>query len=290
MIKEKFSSTDFSLLCVAFIWGNVYIFGKIALRVSFAALRTVLAVPVLLLVLSCKENGLHLGKKDIIPFALLGFLGHFLNRLSFSYGLHYTSASSASILMSITPVFAALFGAFLHIEKVSLRSSLGIVIAFLGVFLVIKGDWSQVELSSVTLKGDYFILGATLSWALFTVLAKRMLKEHTSLRLTTWTAFFGAVFMMPFLIKPLAQNAFVQPSLKAWLCLLYVSIMANALAQLLWVRGIEKIGPTKTTIYICLVPLVAIFFAGIILMESILPIQFFGVLLVLAGVYLTRFG
>ena len=149
---------------------------------------------------------------------------------------------------------------------------------------------SQFELSSATLKGDFFILGAAVSWALFTVLAKTLLKEHTSLKLTTWTAFFGAVFMMPFLIKPLAQNAFVQPSLKAWLCLLYVSIMANALSQLLWVRGIEKIGPTKTTIYICLVPLVAIFSAGIFLMESILPIQFLGVLLVLGGVYLTRFG
>lgn len=254
MIKTKFSSTDFSLLCVAFIWGNVYIFGKIALRefdpVSFAALRTLLAVPFLLIALGFKENGLHLGKKDIIPLALLGFLGHFLNRLSFSYGLNYTSASSASILMSTTPVFAAIFGTFLRIEKVSLRSIFGIATAFAGVFLVITGDWAQVELSSVTLKGDFFILGATLSWALFTVLAKTLLKEHTSLKLTTWTAFFGAVFMMPFLVKPLAQNAFVQPSLKAWLCLLYVSIMANALAQLLWVTGIEKIGPTKTTIYI----------------------------------------
>jgi drug/metabolite transporter (DMT)-like permease len=294
MIERKFSSTDFSLLCVALIWGNVYIFGKIALRefdpVSFAALRTVLAAPILLLALIFKENGLRFGKKDIIPFALLGFLGHFLNRLCFSYGLNYTSASSASILMSATPVFAALFGVFLRIDKVSPRSVFGILTAFVGVFLVIKGDWSHIELSSVTLKGDFFILGATVSWALFTVLTKRILKEHTSLRLTTWTAFFGAVFMMPFLIKPLAQNAFVEPSLKAWLCLLYVSIMANALAQLLWVTGIQKIGPTKTTVYICLVPLVAIFFAGVILMESILPIQFLGVLLVLAGVYLTRFG
>lgn len=294
MTEKKFSSTDFSLLCVALIWGNVYIFGKIALRefdpVSFAALRTLLAVPVLLVALFFKENGLRLGKKDIIPLAFLGFLGHFLNRLSFSYGLHYTSASSASILMSTTPVFAAIFGAFLRVEKASLRSIIGMVVAFLGVFLVIKGDWAEIELSSVTLKGDFFILGATVSWALFTVLAKRILKDHTSLRLTTWTAFFGGLFMMPFLINPLAQNAFLQPSLKAWLCLLYVSIMANALAQLLWVTGIAKIGPTKTTMYICLVPLVTIFFAGIILMESILPIQFVGVLLVLGGVYLTRFG
>jgi len=294
MIEKKFSSTDFLLLCVALIWGNVYIFGKIALRefdpVSFAALRTVLAVPFLLIALSLRENGLHLGKKDILPLAFLGFLGHFLNRLSFSYGLNYTSASSASILMSTTPVFAAIFGASLRIEKASPRSIVGMVVAFLGVFLVIKGDWSQIELSSAALKGDFFILGATLSWALFTVLAKRILKEHSSLRLTTWTAFFGAVFMMPLLINPLAQNAFLQPSLKAWLCLLYVSIMANALAQFLWVSGIEKIGPTKTTVYICLVPLLAILFASIILRESILPLQFLGVVLVLAGVYLTRFG
>lgn len=66
-------------------------------------------------------------------------------------------------------------------------------------------------------------------------------------------------------VRRLAQGAFAHNTLKGWLCLLYVSILGNALAHLSWVTGISKIGPTRTTMYQTFVPLVAIFFAVLFL-------------------------
>ena len=104
MIGKKFSSADLLLLCVVIIWGSVYTFGKIALRefdpLSFAALRTILAAPILLVAVRFKENGLHLAKKDILPFVFLGFLGHFLNRLQKAQGSGFTRPENGQIYFS----------------------------------------------------------------------------------------------------------------------------------------------------------------------------------------------
>jgi drug/metabolite transporter (DMT)-like permease len=292
MDEKTLSFADLLLLCVVVIWGTNYTVGKIALRefdpTSFAALRTILAAPVLFLALGLKERGVHLTKKDIPPFVILGLLGNVLNRFAWSYGLHFTTASNASLLMSTAPILAALFASIFRIERVTLKSALGIGVAFLGVFFVIKGDFS--DLGKATLMGDFLMLGAALSWALFSIFAKPFLRDYNILKLTAWSSQFGAVFLVPFILRPLAQGAFAHPTLKGWLCLLYVSILGNALAHVFWVAGISKIGPTRTTMYQTFVPVVAIFFAVMFLGESLLGIQVVGVVLVLGGVYVTRFA
>jgi drug/metabolite transporter (DMT)-like permease len=294
MNEKTLSFADLLLLCVVLIWGTNYTVGKIALRefdpTSFAALRTILAAPFLFLALGLKERGVHLTKKDIPPFVLLGLFGNVLNRFAWSYGLHFTTASNASLLMSTAPILAALFASLFRIERVTLKSALGIGVAFLGVFFVIKGDFSDLGLGKTTLMGDFLMLGAALSWALFSIFAKPFLRDYSILKLTAWSAQFGAVFLVPFILGPLAQGAFAHPTLKGWLCLLYISILGNAVAHVFWVTGISKIGPTRTTMYQTFVPVVAIFFAVMFLGESLLGVQIVGVVLVIGGVYVTRFA
>ncbi len=294
MKRAGFSYVDILLLTVVIIWGTVFSFGKIALRefdpATFAALRTIMAAPILLLAMRIRENCLSLTRKELISFALLGFLGQFINRMSFSYGLSYTTASSASIIMGTTPVFTVLFALCSRIERVTAVSAAGIISAFIGVSLVVKGDWSYTTLRSVFLWGDLFILGAAASWALFTVVAKQVVTSHGILRTTAWSSAFGALFMLPVFFTSARQGDLLDCSFTAWLCVLYVSLLANALAHILWITGISRIGPTKTTIYQTLVPIVAILFARSMLSEPLLSTQIAGVVLILGGVYLTRFG
>jgi len=134
------------------------------------------------------------------------------------------------------------------------------------------------------------MLGTGFSWALFTIYAKHLLQNHSILKLTAWSAQFGAAFMLPFALKPLTQGALAGISSKAWFCLLFVSLLGNTLSHLFWITGIFKIGPTKTTIYQTLVPLVAIFVAVMVLAESLALVQMVGAVLILGGVYLTRIG
>ena len=290
---KSLSYADLLLLTVVFIWATNYTFGKIALRefepTSIAALRTLFAAPILLVVVALKERCLHIGKKDILPFAILGLLGHFLNRFGWSYGLNFTTASNASLLMATTPIIAAVFATFLRVERITLIAAIGIAVTVLGVFFVIEKDFSSLEFGKATVFGDFFVLGGAFSFALFSVYAKYFLHEYSILRLTAFSAQFGAFFMVPFILGPLFRGALFHHSLKAWLCLLYISILGNALTALFWIIGISKIGPTRTTMYQTLVPLVAIAFAMVMLGERLFKVQVIGMVLVLGGSYLTRF-
>jgi len=137
MNERTFSYADLLLICVVIIWGANYTFGKVALRefgpTGFASLRTIFSTPILLIALSIKEKGLHLTREDILPFALLGFFGHFLNRICWSYGLSFTTASNASLLMAITPIHVVLLARLFRIEKVHRKSAVGITVALVGV-------------------------------------------------------------------------------------------------------------------------------------------------------------
>jgi len=197
-----------------------------------------LSAPILLLVLSIREKGLHITKGDILPFALLGLLGHCLNRLCWSYGLTLTTASNASLLLAITPIHVALLATLFGIERVHRKSAAGIAVALLGVFFVLKADLVNVRFGKATLVGDVFMLGTGVLWALFTIYAKHLLQNHSILKLTAWSAQFGAAFMIPFALRSLIQGELAGISLKAWVCLLVVSFLGNALSHLFWITGI----------------------------------------------------
>jgi drug/metabolite transporter (DMT)-like permease len=132
--------------------------------------------------------------RDFCWLILLGFLGTFINRIFWSWGLALTTASNSALTMSHSPIFVLLSSALLLRIEVTSRSALGIIIAFVGVSLVIKGDWHGLEVSSRTLQGDLLIISAAATWALFTVLAKRLLKEHSNLKVTAYIMIIGAFF------------------------------------------------------------------------------------------------
>ena len=76
--------------------------------------------------------------------------------------------------------------------------------------------------------------------------------------------------------------------LNAWLGLGYAAILSLVVAYLLWNRSVKAVGGTRTAIYMCITPLVAVTGAWLLLGERPLPLQGLGAVLIVAGVLLTR--
>jgi drug/metabolite transporter (DMT)-like permease len=142
--------------------------------------------------------------------------------------------------------------------EVTLRATLGIFISFLGIILVIQGDGEGWALSSQTFQGDLLIIGAAIVWALFTVLAKPLLKEYSSLKVTTYVMLLSTIFFLPYLPNE-KGGGWWEISGLAWFSVLYVAILGNGLAYFFWVVGIQRIGPLRTILYQYLMPVTAIF-------------------------------
>lgn len=289
--KKAFSVTDLYLLLAVIIWGSDYLFAKIALRevspLSFSAMRTAISTVILLPFFIKREKNWSVSTRNFLWLIALAFLGTFLNRLLWSVGLNLTTASNAALLFSTSPLFVLVILGLLLRAEITFRPVLGIFISFIGVFLVIQGDWKGWTMSSETFQGDLIILASSFTWALFTVLAKRLLKAYSSLKVTAYMMVIGTLLYLPFLPNE-KGGGWAEISGLAWFSVLYVAILGNCLAYFFWILGIQNIGPVRTILYQYLMPVTAILFAVPFLKETLTAVQVWGAVVVFGGIFLAR--
>ena len=289
--RKGFSSTDLYLFLATVLWGSDYLFAKIALRevspLSFAAIRTLISTAVMFPIFIRSEKEWRVKPRDLLYLLGLGLLGTFINRVCWSVGIDFTTASNASLLSTTSPIFVLLISFFLFRTAVSWRAALGILLSFAGVSLVIQGDWKEWAKGGGNVWGDLLLLLASLTWAFFTVLAKFLMKEYSSLKVTAYIMLIGSILFMPFLPNERA-GGWSGVSLLGWFSVFYVAFTGNFLAYFFWMRGIQNIGPMRTILYSYLTPITAILFAVPFLGETLTAGQIWGALIVFAGIFLAR--
>ena len=275
------------------IWGSDYPFAKIAMQeispLSFSAARTILATAVLFPFFLKQEPSWKVPCRDFLYLILLACFGTFVNRICWSVGLNLSTASNAALLMTTSPIFVLITSVLLFRSSVTWKAASGILVAFAGVFFVIQGDLKGWNWSGESFLGDLILLVAAVSWALFTALAKFLLKDHSSLKVTAYVMAIGSVLFIPFLPNE-NPGGWREISALAWFSLLYVGLSGNCLAYFLWMKGIQNIGPLKTILYSYLMPITAIAFSIPLLGETITATQVWGGLIVFAGIFLARSG
>lgn len=291
-VYKKFGKTDVLMLLAILFWAVNFSFLKIVFRemepLAFNGLRMLLAS--LLLVLICLFSGesLRVDRKDFWKLVGLGVIGNTLFQIAFMCGLDLTTASNSSIIIALTPVSIALLSYFLKHEKIHPAAWVGIVISFVGFYLVISSQYGVLQFSYKSLLGDILIFTGNIFWALFTVFSWPMLKRFSPLKLTTLTMVFGTVFYIPFCIRDTLNTDFYALSIRAWAILVYSAVFSLVIPYIIWFLSVKRIGNSKTAIYDNLIPVLTILFAYFMIEERITLIQAIGALVIFAGVYLTR--
>ncbi|MFL5734358.1 MAG: DMT family transporter [Chloroflexia bacterium] len=290
-----FTIYDIMLLGMIVIWAANPAAIKVALRymdpLVFNAIRFALAtlLPVGL-ALASKEK-LKWARGDGRKFFALGLVGHGFYQALFIIGLSATLAGNAALILSISPAFVAIFGALLGYERVRAHTWVGIAISFTGVALVVLGTSEQLEFGP-RLIGDLLIVLVTIIWAFYTVVSQSLLKRYSPVQLNALTMPVGAVFLLIVSAPALAASSPPLTSAPpvAWLILVVSGLLAISASYLIWYKGVQKLGATRTAVYGNLTPVLAALISFFVLGEA-LGWQFWtGMLLVLLGVSLSRFG
>ena len=291
-MRRRVSGVDLVLVMMVLIWGINYPAIKIALRdfypMSFNLPRFILASLFILFLLKVTEKRVPLRRRDWLPILGLAVLGHTLYQLLFIYGIYHTSVSNASVIMAVTPIFVALLSSFSRYERVKLWTWVGIFLSFFGIYLIVKVNSGGWKLRGLSYKGDFLIMGCSVCWSLYTVIAKPLLKRYSPLRLTAVSMALGTLFLIPFSFRELWQQDWHKIAPISWLALVYSFSLGIAIGYTIWYIGVARLGATRTSVYSNLVPVAAIFFAWLFLAERLTLEQLLGAAMVLVGVYLTR--
>lgn len=291
---RKFGATDLLMLLAIVFWAINFSFIKIALRefspLGFNGFRLLYASLIFVIILLITKDGFSFPRRDIWKFVALGLIGNTAYQMFFIHGLNLTTASNTAIIIAMSPAIIALLSSLVKHEKLNWAAWIGVLISFLGFFLVIAKQPGDFQLAWESMKGDLMILFGNLTWALYTVFSKPLLERYSPLKLTSLTMIVGTVFYLPFCFKDMIHLKLNEISLQAWAALFYSGLFALVICYIIWYASVKRVGNSRTAIYDNFMPILTILFAYVFISERITFLQAGGALIILMGVYLTRTG
>ncbi len=276
------------------IWGINFVFIKISLRElspsGFNGWRLLLTAVVLLLLLAFSGEGFRVGRRDFWKLVLIGLAGNAVYQYIFIDGVSRTSASSTSLILSMSPIFVALLGAVLGIERISRAMWAGIFVSFAGLYLVVAAKTGGIRIASDSFRGDVLIFIGTILWASYTVFAKPFLETMSPLKFSALTMAFGTAFYLPVTARDMLAVRFAAVSGTAWICLVGSSLFGLVIGYLAWYGSVKRVGNTRTAIYSNMTPVFTALFAALFLGETLRPSMAIGAVIILFGVWMSRSG
>lgn len=277
------------LVAVPAIWGGTFVAGKIVvasltpLMGSFA--RYVVACAALLVAAFVLEGGLpRLSGRQWMATFVLGLFGVFAYNLFFMGALAKLPASRAALIIALNPAITIAISSVVLKEKLSARRWIGVAVALLGVAIVVsKGDFRTFTGGGVGV-GELFMFGAVTSWALYTILGRKVLGGLSPLAATNYAALWGTL-----LLGLVAAPAFdtLHPTQFDWrmtLSLLYLGILGTAVAFVWYYMSVKKVGASTTSIFNNLVPVFGVAISVLLLGEQLLISMLVGGAVTILGV------
>jgi drug/metabolite transporter (DMT)-like permease len=280
------------LILVSFVWAGSFIVVDIVTQemdpIDLGFLRFLVATPLMILIVVLRKKPLSIPKKELPWLIVLGLTGVTFLYLFQFLGIHLTNAPTASVLINTNVIFIAILsGLFLH-ETLTRKRVTGIVLSFIGVFVImfsdiLKQEWNFNNLFYI---GGILMLLSAFCWALYSFVGKRLLKTYDEFVITTYAFGLGTLFYIPFVVSHL-DLVLQQTSLNGWLSVLYLALICSLFGYLGWYYALKHIDASKAAVFLNLIPLFTIlmsFFLG----ASLTWFFLLGAALILYGVYLTQ--
>ena len=221
-----------------------------------------------------------------LPLLALGMLGFGAYQVLWTTGLTQITAGDSALIVAASPVAVALLAGAVGLDRLSGPKLAGALTALVGVAVVI-GSGAGLGLDR-SLFGDALTLTAALLWAVYTVLATRVLRHVDPLTATTWTVLGGFVFLLPFGAWDAVMTPPSSVPLGAVAGILYSGALAAGVANVLVFNAVLLVGPTRAAAMQLLVPAGAVLLGAVFLAEPVGPAQVLGGLIVVLGVAMTR--
>jgi drug/metabolite transporter (DMT)-like permease len=276
-------------LLAILIWAGNTVVNKLAVGVIFPAeigfYRWVLAgilftpfmlKPVLANWATIKPN---LGK-----IFILGVLGMAVYQSLAYFAATLTSATNMGIILSLMPMMALTLSITSLGNRLTAGALVGAVLSFGGVLVVISaGNLSTLIEQGVNM-GDAMMLVATLAYAVYSTLLKKWQLRMPPLQLLYLQVLVAIIVLLPLFV--LSPKAGLSPSNIP--LILYACIPTSMLAPLMWMHAISRLGPSRTTLFFNLLPIVTALIAAAVLGERLALYHLLGGALTLGGVVLAE--
>ena len=275
-------------LGAASIWGGMYVVSKVVLEIippfTLVTLRLILGILTLASVLMFR-GGLKVKRQQFLQVFGVGLVGYGISLSLQFLGTKLSTAANGSLVTSATPAFVLLFAWILLSEKITLRKFFALLFATVGVIAVI--DPATAQLNPDLFLGNIFLLGAAVTWALYSVLVRKTAQDLDVLSLSLIAFIGGLPIVVPAGGWELNTVGVGAINLGVVRGVLFLGIISTALAMVLWNNafGILDAGSASLTFFAQ--PVVGTLLGWFFLGEKFTPLFLLGGVLIGAGILIS---
>ena len=278
------------LILTTFCWGLNAVFARMAageispmLLVSIRWLGTL----ILLVMFAGRTimEGLpairqHMGFTFLMGLVGLGGFGTLIY-----YSAYYTTAVNIGIIQGAMPAIVLVGSCWFFRTSVNLVQIIGVAVTMLGVvFVSINGELEKLMSLSFN-KGDLLMLIAVMLYAAYTVGLRRK-HNLSSILLFASVVVWPFISTLPLTIYEFASGKTVWPDQKVWIIVGLIVLLPSFLSQICFIASVKLIGPTRSGVFVILVPVFASFLAVQLLGEAFEMYHGLSLFLVLSGIYI----
>ncbi|MBN8991906.1 MAG: DMT family transporter [Rhizobiales bacterium] len=238
----------------------------------------------LLLPVALLQGGRWPAHRDWLAVAGLGVLFFAVFPLLFNASLIFTTAARGALALSTLPLLTMLVGAALGSEALTLRKSLGVIVAMFGVALALLSGLSAAP--SGAWRGDLLMVVAALCMALYSIWSRSFIARSGPIRFTTMAMGVGAACLI---LISCARGSFAPVAdfaIPQWLAATYLGAFGSALTFYLWAFALARTTPTRVAISVTVNPGAASVVGAVLLREPLSWNLAGGIVTVFAGIWI----
>jgi len=247
----------------------------------FVELRFAVASAVIILPL----RGRGWVQRDILRSKLLWTVG-VINAAGYVtqfQGQVLTSSSNAALIISTAALMIPILSLFYVREKMGARKVTGVITGFVGTALVVtRGE--TLSLASSEFEGDILIVITAITIALVFVLSKGLVKSRGGKPVSGGILLTTSLLLLP--AVPLDQNLTINLTPTEWFCIVYLAVFATVGAYHFFMKGLESVTPTVSSIILPIEVIVAVVLSVILFRDPFNLYSGTGAALIIAGVAL----
>jgi drug/metabolite transporter (DMT)-like permease len=249
---------------------------------AYGTIRYFVAISLFWVFTYYRERSFRIARGDL-RLVLLAASMIFLNQLCFVYGVKLAHASTVALLLGTTPIFIGLISLALRLEHLASAFWIGACITFGGVALIAVANGGVGS----SLHGTLIAIATALTWAFYTVTIAPLMRRYSPYRISALVLAIGWVPLALVSIPQLGQEQF-SFGWKVWLGFGYAVVGPLFLTNILWFTAIDRVGASRASLFANMQPFFAVFFALILLGESLHTLEIAGGVLIFAGIAFER--
>ena len=277
-----------AFLAIYFIWGSTYMLNKIAVEelppLMLSSFRFITASVLIFIIAKLMKLSLAITKKQLLNTVIVGFLFLVYGNGVFVWALKYLDSGFAALLASTQPLFVLLLMRIIDKKKMKLKSIIGVILGFVGMYLLISQKELSFEAGSAI--GVIMILTCVLGWSYASIFVSKANLPKNYFISTGYQMLMAGLMLACFSL--LFHEEWVSPtnwSGKVQFAVILLILFGGIVAFTAFNYLLKNVSPEKVATSAYVNPLIALFLGWYILDENLTIQSVFSAMILLAGVY-----